>query len=370
MQRRTLACAVLLVAAATLVLAQDAPEQAFEWRLSGDTVDTFKAEFKLHIELDQSSARAVVESYAQLTDSRHNNMPAERHLNHRANDLIAEATASIYDRLLTQEARDAREKDIEQSALDTEEMQYRAEATRILAENAGENGAILIETAQKATYRNRAWESETGGMTGEWQDQEHEEFLRYTCVRGSDGKWRIDRIETRRMDWAASREADEEVYSWTDMDPAIRAYMEARKTEPFTVAELKQDTPENAAMAVFSHLVPLHHNHLNRIYAESRVDWAKAISSLLTENLANREFSARELHPREVLSVEDGEDGLKLVQFNSRSEWRGPVEVQLRKDGDVWKIVRAGSYTTRRENGERVIDRFVEEPRLLSLNWR
>jgi hypothetical protein len=374
MQGRTLTCVVLLAATAMIALGQErSSERPFEWRTSGETIEELKVEFKLNIELDQSSPDAVVTSYALLIDSRTATLAAERELNARTNELVAKAIAPIEAKLATAESLEAKAKHREQEQRDIVEMNYQSDGMRIIETEQTDDGAVFVVTAQKSTFRARAWDRETGGATGDWEDREFENFTRFRCVKQADGKWYIDRLETRATDWAAMREAGDsetEIYTWNETDPGHVSWAQARNTPAFPVAELKQDTPENAALALFNHLIPTYLNHTNRTYASNRTEWAAAIKSISTDRLRNHDAGKREMRERTLLSVTDGEDGIKVVQFAASTNFRGPMELHLRKDGDVWKIVRGGTYTLKRVDGERVPDKFVEEPNLISLNWR
>ena len=368
---------VLLLVAAS-VSGQDTEAKKplpFEFKVTGDTVETFKAEFKLNAKIDQSTPEGLINSYCLLADNRGEVSKAQETAFKPIPDIIRKAEQPIRARLFTEEM--AKKVAETENPDDSEnKSEYGQEATEILSVTDGKDGAKLVETVQKTWFMMEGWDSETGEPTGKMEKQEREAKLRYTCSKGQDGNWRIDMVERQEQAWAGMDE--EPSFEWVATKTTIHWVMERAKAgKP---DELKQDTPENAALSLFNHLLRQREAWNDEMHYRALRGWMDAIMTMFSEKgLKGPEKEEGEDDTelfgtkvkREVEFVSDDADGVKRVKFKPSNEWFGAIEVYVKKEGEVWKIVKTGYYETDWDmEGNMKETDFVEEYNLDMLTWR
>ena len=107
MIRRTLGISAgLLLIVATTISGQETEAKKplpFEFKTSGDTVETFKAEFKLNAKIDQSSPEALVNSYNLLADNRSEVSDAMESTFKPVEEIVRKSEQPIRAKLLTEE---------------------------------------------------------------------------------------------------------------------------------------------------------------------------------------------------------------------------------------------------------------------------
>ncbi|MBZ0138090.1 MAG: hypothetical protein K8I27_17170 [Planctomycetes bacterium] len=386
MIRRTLGISAgLLLIVATTISGQETETKKslpFEFKVSGDTVETFKSEFKLNAKLDQSTPEGLINSYALLTDNRSDVSKALEDSFKPVQEIVRKAEQPIRAKLFSEEMNkkvSEAEKPDEDSKGDSD---YRSEPTEVTNVTDGDNGARLVETVQKTSYMTEAWDPETGEPTGKMEKHEDENKFRYTCIKGEDGSWRIERVESWQQDWDNWNGMDDEpAYKWTES--ATMVHWMLKRESPAKPEELKQDTPENAALSLFNHLLRQRETWSDTMQQRALRGWIDAIMPMFTEKglkgpeekkeEGEEEMEGFDKSPkREVEFVSDDADGVKRVKFKQTSEWFGSVEVYVKKDGETWKIIKAGYYETDfdMDSGGMKETEFVEENNLDMLSWR
>jgi hypothetical protein len=365
--------ALLLLVAVTAQAQEETKKAPFEWKTSGDTVETFKAEFVVNTPVDQSTPEGLVNGYTALTDNRTEYAKMTQEYYAKGATVVKAATKPLFEKLLSEEMMKFR-MDAEAAAEKEEDSTYISEATTIVGVTDGKDGAKLVETLQKGSYMSEGWDPETGQPTGKMEENKWETKTRLTVVKGEGDKWRIERIENMQKNWEKADEMGNAPDEWMEVNNAISWYLEERKPEVAT--ELKQDTPENAALSLFNSVFRNRDNWYAEIYARGIKGWVDAVKPLFTEKGLKGPAEDGEKYEtpsstREVDKVKDGADGVKMVKLKSRSEWSGPVEVHVKKIGEVWKIVNAGYYDMEwTDMGEMVEGEFKESKDLDTLGWR
>ena len=383
MIRKTLgvSAGLLLIVATTISGQETAPAKPlpFEFKVSGDTVESFKAEFKLNAKVDQSTPEALVNSYCLLTDNRSEVSDAIEKTFDPVQDIVRKAEQPIRAKLFSEEVQKKvaeAEKPDEESSKDSE---YGRNATEISNVSDGANGAKLVETVQVTWFMMESYNEETGEPTGEMEKQENKSKQRFTCSKGEDGNWRIDKVEAK-YSWGM-KGTDEEESEWEPTSTIVHYMMMREAVEK--PEELKQDTPENAALSMFNHLLRQRSAWQDEMQSRALSGWVEAIMPMFSEEGLKNPDEAKEGEEgeeemfgentkREVDFVSDDADGVKRVKFKASNEWMGAVEVYVKKDGEVWKIVKAGYYEMDydMDSGEMKETEFVEEYNLEMLNWR
>jgi hypothetical protein len=375
MKRAMWISATVLLLVAVSARAQDAKKAAFEWKTSGDTVETFKAECVLASPIDQSTPEGVVNGYTLLTDNRSEHREASDAIGKKAEELVAKAVKPLYDKLLGEELAKSREAAIAESSKESSKGSYKSEATTITSVTDGKDGAKIVETSQKGSYSSEEWDYEKGEPTGKMVETPWENKSRYTVIKGEDGKWRINVIEMLQKNWDKADDMGEAPEEWMPSQSALIWLMQEQpETKP---AELKQDTPENTAQSLFNSVFASADNYQNKVFASAKQSWIGLLKPLHTEAAMTppkdedgAKFATAE-RSHEVDKVTDGSEGVKVVKFKATSEWSGAIEIHVKKTGDVWKIVKAGYYDVKWDDmGEMSEGDFVEVTNLEQLRWR
>src|SRR5688572_10071334 len=100
---RVIALPLLLIAAVVAVSAQ-AEKPPFEWKVSGDTVETFHMELVANQKADQSSAKNTVLTYAAFTDNRESTAAMMKDVGSKWGAAVKKSLVKHENELLTVEA--------------------------------------------------------------------------------------------------------------------------------------------------------------------------------------------------------------------------------------------------------------------------
>ncbi|MCB9932123.1 MAG: hypothetical protein H6841_01735 [Planctomycetes bacterium] len=361
-----------LLAGALLVSAQEAEKPPFEFKVSGETAEDFKIEFVANQKPDQSSAKAVVETYAGWTDNRESTQAIFDAVGKKWDAALAKSMRAHEAKLLSE----AMLKAIDEAKAPEEEKgdsdySVKRGAVKVTGEKTDDAGVNWIEAVQETRIHEKDWE------TGEMKDRTEESKLRYSCVKGDDGLWRINVIEEWAKDWENADENGEAPMKWQPQSNMLAFILlgmqEYDKRKP--VPALKQDSAEAAARAVFDWLIPTRDDLSNSIHTKGLKTWTDQLQKLFTEQYLKdlmKPFAERddreEEKAREVESTSEGADGTKVVKFKPRYEWAGAVEIHVKQTDGVWKVVTAGYYEQDWANEGKL--KFVSEPDVYQLNWR
>jgi hypothetical protein len=114
----------------------------------------------------------------------------------------------------------------------------------------------------------------------------------------------------------------------------------------------RQDTPQNAALALYRYLIPTNERLQLQTVQRAYTGLVEILEGLVTEDVIKQSKEPDEdlvdflykMHDLEVESVTEGADGARHVKFKPVSEWASAFEVRVRKVGDVWKIYEAGRH--------------------------
>ena len=350
------ASGVLLFAVAAISAQDPAPPKKplLNWKVSGETAEEFKAEFEFGGKIDQSTPEALVNTHSELCDNRSEHQESANTLMKAAYKLVNKSMDGVEKSLLTEELiKGLRETD------EDRDSSYKRHASEITGQSDGPDGSKYVEVVQKSSF----------------EDETSESKQRFKCVKGEDGKWRIDAVEAWEMDWSDWDGEGEPEYKWQSTMTMIH-WINMEKPKPIGPApELKQDTPENAAMALFSNVIERRAAWDTELQMRALKGWGELLGGLYTD--AGRkapganEFPEREEAKREIDKVSDGEDGVKKVLFKKRYEWGEPVEIHIKKAGEAWQIVAAGYYEIEVDmEGEQRLGDFVPVTNLKELSWR
>lgn len=337
----------LLVLAGAAALAQSAPEEKspYEWKAEGETAETFKASLVVNQKVDQSTARGVVEAYLGFSDGRDSTRKADGAIRQTWQKALQKSLATDEEALLAKEARDAlgkarAEKDVADSARDRT-----APATQVTAEAKVDDNTVTVETLQKVVNK-------VPGKDGKVNESTWETKLRFTCVRGADGKWQIGKVERYQQDWGA----EAETWVWKSETGMLGfMYMMVNQKAPPPAAALVQDTPEKAALSLYSSLIARQEALSHRLAKVALPSWVSAVEPLFTAayvEAAKLEAEVQEKRGEEdepapkveVDSVTDAEGGLKVVKFKPISRWQPAVQATLKQVDGKWRVLEAGLW--------------------------
>lgn len=360
-----------LLAGVMLVSAQEAEKAPFEFKVTGDTAEDFKIEFIAHKKPDQSSAKGVVETYTSWTDNRESTESIFDEVGKKWDAALAKSMRVHEAKLLSEAILKAIDEANVPTKDETEsDYSYKRGAVKVTGEKTDEAGVYWVEAVQEVQIRERDWETE------KMVERKEETKLRYACVKGEDGQWRISAIEEWVKDWENTDDKGEAPMKWQPQGNMLafilRGMQEYEKRKP--VPALKQDSAEAAAKAVYEWLIPTREELSNSIHTKGLKTWTDQLQKLFTEQYLKdmlKPFDEREEEEekaREVESTTDGADGVKQVKFKQRNEWGGPVEVHVKQVDGVWKVVAAGYYE--QDWSEEGKLKFVNEPNLYNLRWR
>ncbi|MBK8205551.1 MAG: hypothetical protein IPK87_02035 [Planctomycetes bacterium] len=350
-----LCLAALLVACGALVVAgeEDAVRNPYKWAVSGDTLETFKAEFVSNHKADRSSPRALVETWAAWTDGRYGMDLEFDRVNRLWAGAVRKAMHAEEGKLLSAEAQAELEKVLEKAAepRGDAKRQQTTHPLRVTDESDGENGARHVEALQKYEIKEKQ-------RDGSWHIYDREEQWRFTCVKGGDEKWLIRRIEFWKLDLELSTR-DKPVYKWDELDTLLDFFYFSRadvaKARELVIPDLKNDTAESTALSLFATLAPTRARRIDLVMDKGLNGWINAVEGLVTEaTQAKAEASALKrvdaARPRAVPTVVEtlaADDGTTVVRISAKADGTSAdeelAEVHVRKTEAGWRVTQAGT---------------------------
>lgn len=361
LKRLSVLCLFVFAATAS---AQGAEKPPFEWKVTGDTVDTFRMELVKHHTPDQATARATVLTYSAYTDNRESASEMMKQVGQKWEAAVMKTLAGHEEQLLTEKARKA----LKETRQDPEQPAVirTYEATTVTGESAYPGG-VRVETLQTMLEKRKEFGS------NKWVEGKREIKRRFYCVLG-DGKWRISKIEQEVKD-----EERKGAKTWQE-DSGLLVFMlyaQERNRLRKEIPAARQATPREAAMSLFDCLLPRRDALDDGVHSTGFDEWVGVLQPLFTDSHVNRqkqmveEWLKQQAAPvkREVDTVTDGE-GVKIVKFKPVDEWSGAIELQLRQVGEAWKIDAAGVYEQALDGKGGITWKLKPEPDLYALKWR
>lgn len=349
--------------------AQDAAKAPFEWNTSGDSVETFKMQLVQRHKPDQSSAVAVVETYAAYSDNRRATADMMKAVGARWDAAVARSLEKHEAELLTPEAIKALRAAPGRDAA--------AERTRHATAIAGQSTAedvTLVETTQTVEVPYK----ELG--TGKVLVQKQEVRQRFACVRGSDGKWRVRGIELQTVDEQGKPKDGKAPMKWVADTGMLVFILYAAKLDEAgaEIPSVRNDTPQDAAMSLFDSLIPRRDRLSQSVSARGLDDWLAVLKPLFTPEFveANEMLAAQWIREtpaeprREVDKTTEQADGSRVVRFKPRDMFTGAMEVRVTRAGDKWQVAAAGYFESDRDDKGKPTWTYKAEPNLYNLKWR
>lgn len=352
------ASGALLLAVAAIGAQDTAPAKKplLNWKITGDTAEEFKAEFEFGGKIDQSTPEALVNTHNQLCDNRSEHQESGEALMKAVFKLIDKSMDGVEKALLSEELL----KGMRAPEDDERSSRYKRHAAEITGQSDGPDGSKYVEVTQKMSY----------------DDEVNENKQRFKCVKGDDGKWLIDGVEAWEMDWSDHDGEGEPPYKWQPTMTMVHWLTMEKSMPPIGPApELKQDTPENAAMALFTSVLERRDAWDIELQGRALKVWVELLGSLYTDAARKAPDGVRNPKPeepkREIDKVTDGEDGVKKVLLKKRDQRSEPVEIHVKKSGEVWQVIGAGYYVIEYDmEGEARPGEFVPVTNLKELAWR
>lgn len=354
-----LCLAALLVACGAFVAAgeEDAVKNPYKWAVSGDTLDTFKAEFVSNHKADRSSPRALVETWAAWTDGRYGMDQEFDRVNRLWAGAVRKAMQADEGKLLAADAQAELEKVLEKAAeprVDGKRQQT-THPLQVTDESDGENGARHVEAMQKYEIKEKQ-------RDGSWHIFDREEQWRFTCVRGGDDKWLIRRIEFWKLDLELSTR-DKPVYKWDELDTLLDFFYFSRadvaKARKLVIPDLTNDTAENTALSLFNTLAPTRARRNDMVLDKGLNGWISAVEGLVTEatqakaeaNALKRVDAARPRAEPTVVETLAADDGTTVVRISAKADGTSAdeefAEIHVRKTETGWRVTQAGTSVTK-----------------------
>jgi hypothetical protein len=333
---------VLLMGVGVFALAQEEKKEAADepgsFKVSGETIDDFKVEFTHPDEPDLSTPMGAAKACIAISDGRSSFEDQEVEVFRKWGEAAQKALKPFEEKLLSEEALEDRKA----LAKKREELRSRPSSGGVLPVTLGET---------KELEDGRVQISGTSHEYSDWKGErkEYASPVRYTLKKGEDGKWRIDKVEGA---WEDEDEEGNKTFEWYEDYGVLEMYYNyAGAAESLeAVPALKQDTPENAALSLTGSLCRRWTLLDWRFYDKVMTPYMNALESLCTKEwkdylkeVAKGDEDAEEPKPREVESVRDGEGGIKIVRFKPEQEWNGPLDIHVKKSGDLWQVVCAKS---------------------------
>ena len=357
-------CVLCLLIVVTTVSAQEAEKPPFEWKVTGDTVDTYKMELVRHHAPDQSSAKATVLTYSAYTDNRESAANMMKQVGEKWEAAVMKSLAEYESQLLTEKANKALEES--QKAPEKPAIIRTYEATTVTGELAY-SGGVRIETQQRIQEKRRVI------PTSKWIEGTREIKRRFYCVR-ADGDWRISKIEQEAKD-----EENKGAKTWQEDSGLLvfLLYAQSLNKSRKEIPPIKQSTAREAAMSLFNSLLPRRDSLDDGVHATGLDEWVGVLEPLFTTSHVNRqrnmveEWLKQQPAPakREIDTVTET-DGITIIKFKQIDEWSGAIELQVQKVGEIYKIHAAGVYEQGLDGKGGIVWKLKPEPDLYSLKWR
>jgi hypothetical protein len=350
---------------ASSLLAQEKPP--FDWKVSGDSVETFKMELVSNVKVDQSSARACVLSYAAFTDNRETTTAMMKSVGEKWDAAVAKSLEKAEAELLTADAINGM-RDLKPDAVPERKFQ----AVKVVGEKA-EAGVTWLETTQAVEVPYK----ELG--TGKVLMQKQEIRLRFACVKSGE-KWRIRGIEQQVIDEEGTPKDGKAPTKWV-ADPGLLPviiYALKQDADRATAPETNRESAEAAARSLFESLIVRRDMLTESVRAKGLSAWLEALKPFVTDEFykAQEALAADWLKqkvaepPREIEKVTDNADQSKIVRFKARDSYSGAVEIRVVREGESWKVHSGGYFALKRDSLERPVWEFTPEADLYALKWR
>ncbi len=371
---RVILASVAMAALIVMAQAQDKPKSPWEIVVSGDTLEAMKVSIALHEKVDQSTPEGVAAAYCMLADDRAAVKDMEAAARDRWNKLLYQAMKPHEQQLLSAEAFEALVKLRAKSGKDDTYSNRRA-ASKIAAVDKIDDQNVWVTCTQESIITRRKTPD------ADPETERNEEKMRLHVRKGNDGKWRIQSRQAWQVSWESIDEGEEE-YVWEKSETVLWSLLYFEQLKPVPVAKLDQSTPESAARSLFEWLAPTKENFELGAAGKFLAVWSSELKALHTQdyidsctetakrNAAESEARKADQGPRVVESVTEGEDGLKVVKIKQRYESLGAIELRLKQDGEVWKIVSGGYYERDWKSEDKEALRFVPVPDIYQLAWR
>lgn len=373
------ALTILFLLAALLGSARaevDPVRTPFAWKVSGDSLKDFKAEFVAHRKPDRSTPKTLVETYAAYTDNRYA-MGDEFDRVNRLWLAVVHKSLEAEQALLFDEAAHKTLKAANDARLQTPPADgfERVMPMEVTDQSDGPAGTTYVEAMQNFEV---AYQHPDGGT----RTHERREHWRFTCVRGGDEKWLIRRVEIWKLDLNKST-PETPVYMWDELETLLDVFYftradvaQARKAE---VPAIDTSTPERAALSVLNSLAPTRQRRTDMVLEKGLEGWIRAVEGLFTDvaQAAAEARAARKVAkslPAEkqawALDVQDGNEGAKVVRVVSGAVFGMPsrgAEFHVVKGEAGWRITACGSFTAEKDEAGKPALRFTAEPDVYAL---
>lgn len=347
-------------------------EAPFEWTAEGDSVDDFEVEFTPIYEVDRSSPAELVKSYAAYGDGRAEALKAAKEIASKWQTAMLNSLSEYEEKLLSESAREALNATREQARTREQTYTETAGPIEVKGDPTVEDDLHWVEATQSVTKRERDWE------TGEWKESTEETRLRFGCVAEGDEGWRIDQVRHWGKDWENMDDEGNVPMAWiehaTPLSDLVFQREQARKLGE--VPPIKQSTPEEAALSLFNSLIKRREQLGGTMVEKALRPWFEVLLGLFTEDYVERQEArfanlwADDAPARQTDTIAD-EGEVTVVKFKPRGELRGEVvELHLTKEGDAWKVHKAGYYKLAFDSGGEEIWEFTEEPDIYTLAIR
>ncbi|MBZ0138089.1 MAG: hypothetical protein K8I27_17165 [Planctomycetes bacterium] len=353
-----------LLPVVTAVSAQLAEKPPFEFKVSGDTVDTFKMELVKHYVPDQSLPSAAVLTYSAYTDNRESAAGMMKTVGEKWEAAVMKSLDDYESRLLTVDAVKALDGSRQKPEPPTIIRTY--QPTEVAATKQ-QDDSTMVETLQVMLEKRKEFGS------NKWIEGKREVKRRFYCVPG-DGKWRINKIEQEVKD-----EENKGAKTWQEDSGMLvfMLYASELKKQRKEIPAIKQGTPREAATSLFDSLLPRRDAMDEGVHSTGLDAWIGVLQPLFTESHVNRqkqmveEWLKQQPVPveREIDTITEA-DGITTVKFKPVDEWSGAIELQVEKVGEVYKIHAAGVYEQGLDGKGGIAWKLKPEPDLYALKWR
>lgn len=347
--------AIPLLFVASMTLAQADTKPPFEWKTSGSSVEDFHMEFVTNHEADQTTAKGVVLAYAAFSDNRESTAKMMKQVGVKWDAAVRKSLGKYEKELLTDDAIRLITSHEDDPAAGAEDTIRTQRATKVTGEVTDKAGITWVSTSQSVDTRQRKKGSD------KWSSSTQELIRRFGCKKGTDGKWRIMKIEQN----------GQEDYSML----LFILYAQKLEAAAKAVPEADTTTAKGAAKSLFESLLRRREKFDNTVHAKGLDDWLDALKPLFTEDYFNAQDDMAEQWvkqkpveaPREVESVKDGANDLKVVKFKPRDQWTGAIEIRVKKTDAGWRVVSACVYELGTNDDGKIGWIELEEPNLYKL---
>ena len=328
-------------------------------RLEGDSIYNAKLVIELPVSIAHSSPRGIVESYTGI--SRLNGDPELQKQGRALDKKFKAMRRSELERLeallLTEDQQQAVKDDRAEDESAPDLYDSETSAPEITNETKQDDGSVMFELKSIRTTRKRDSEE------AEWEEETTERFKRVYCIE-EDGKWYVDRVETRRKDYANSTE-EETKWKWEEeSNSAVTMYYRMKKQpmdkdRPTQAPTIKTGTPEQAAQS-FMNLADMRMNTqmfgLGDVLMFMAENYAPVYSKRAHEDAKEQaktsgEFDDGKPTMGEVIKLSDTETEVKF-EVPLYGGTTKTVGVRVRKVGNKWQVYETGRHRSSHTTNE------------------